>query len=229
MAGTGRDGPTGRDTDEFVRRLEDFGQDGSAVLVVGGGSREVHVDMCRRLLGDDSAAPRRRMLVFTNGTFAVDERVPGEPGPDDTRVVTTATSRSTAAAATQTAGIDVDDLGDASLAGIGVALVEGARAFERRHGTLEAGELRIGVDSLAPLLDAHGERAVFGFLVLATAYVRHVRALGHFHLPVDVDSSVAGLLAPLFDAVVEVRVRKGQPQQRWHLDDGDVTSRWLSL
>lgn len=121
------------------------------------------------------------------------------------------------------------ELEDASLGDIGVAITEAVEGVHRRHAPLEATELRVGVDSLAPLLDAHGEAAVFAFLVVATQYLRTFDALGHFHLPAERDSYAARLLAPLFDIVVEVRARNGQSQQRWHLDDGAVTSRWLSL
>jgi hypothetical protein len=228
MVGRGRDG-AGRSPDEFASRLDDLKERGCAVLVVGGGSKAVHVDMCRQLLGDDDAGPRRRLQVFTDGTVAVDEHVPGGAPAEVTRIVTASTTRSTAATASQPSGGDVVELDDASLADVGVAVVGVTEAFERRYGRLGPTELRVGVDSLAPLLDVHGERAVFQFLVLATGYVRQFDGLGHCHLPVDREAYVVRLLAPLFDAVVEVRVRNGRPQQRWHLDGGDVASPWLSL
>jgi hypothetical protein len=230
MPETGRGRSGDGDTDEFARRLRELKANGSTVLVTGSGSKEVHTAMCRRLLGEESVEPRHRLLVFANGTFAIDERLPhGGADGGDTQVLTASATRSTTAAASRTTGLDVVDLGDASLSELGAGIVEAVEGFERRHGRLDATELRVGVDSLSPLLDVHGERAVFNFLLVASAYLREFEALGHVHLPVTRESYVVQLLAPLFDAVVEVRVRAGQPQQRWHIDGGDVTSRWLSL
>jgi hypothetical protein len=230
MPDTGREWSKDGDTDEFARRLRELKANGSTFLVTGSGSREVHTAMCRRLLGEESVAPRHRLLVFTNGTFAIDERLPhGGPDGGDTQVLTASATRSTTAAASQTTGLDVVDLGDASLSELGAGIVEAVEGIERRNGRLDATELRVGVDSLSPLLDAYGERAVFKFLLVASSYLRELEALGHVHLPTHRESYAVRLLEPLFDAVVEVRVRAGQPQQRWHLDGGDVTSRWLSL
>jgi hypothetical protein len=230
MPDRGREWSKSGDTDEFARRLRELKASGSTVLVTGSGSKEVHTAMCRRLLGEESVEPRHRLLVFTDGAFAVDERLPhGGSDGGDMQVLTASATRSTTATPSRTTGLDVVDLGDASLSELGAGIVEAVEGFERRHGRLDATELRVGVDSLSPLLDVHGERAVFNFLLVASAYLREFEALGHVHLPVTRESYVVQLLAPLFDAVVEVRVRAGQPQQRWHIDGGDVTSRWLSL
>jgi hypothetical protein len=230
MTDSGASGPAGNRTDDFVSRLADLKERGGAVLVVGGGSREVHATACRRLMGDESAGVRHRLLVFTNGTFAVDPRIPqGAERLGDTTVITAAATRSAVAKGVASSDLNVVELDGASLAELGGSIVDAVGRIEDRHGPLEPTQLRIGIDSLSALLDAHGERAVFQFLVVATRYVRSVDGLGHFHLPVDREAYVARLLAPLFDAVVEVRVRSGRSEQRWHLDDGAVTSQWLSI
>ena len=229
MSGEGQGGPAGGGADEFTSRIQELEERGSAVLVTSDGSRAVHTDACRRLLGAAAGAPRPRLLVSTNGSVDVDSRVPPGSHLDATRVVTTGSPRSAAARAESADDVAVEDIGDASLSDLGVAITIGVDALVEEHGPLDPAELRVGVDSLVPLLDAHGERAVFEFLVYATGYLRTVDALGHVHLPVDREAYVARLLAPLFDAVVEVRVRDGRPQQRWHLDDGAVSSRWLPV
>lgn len=229
MAGPGLAGTRGDETDEFASRLRELKANGSATLVVGSGAKEEHVALCRKFLGDDTAGARHRLLVFTNGTFAIDERIPNGLGAHDTRVITASTTRSTSISASETADVNIINLGDVSLGDIGVAIVEGAKAIEQRHGPLEPTELRVGIDSLAPLLDAYSERAVFHFLVLATTIFHRFDALGHVHLPVDRTAYMARLLAPLFNAVVEVRVRGDDTQQRWSLDGGAVTSSWIPL
>lgn len=52
--------------------------------------------------------------------------------------------------------------------------------------------------------------------------------MGHMHLPVDYDSNIVHLLKPLFDAVVELREKDGEPQQRWHLLESDLRTGWIS-
>lgn len=230
MTDQGDDGPHGEGGVDFARRLQELKERGCAVLVTGDSAADVHTEICRRLLGDDSVGRRRRLLVFTNGTFGLDARLPasGLRG-EDTEVITTSNTRSAVVESVPTSTIGVVELDDASLEDLGLAIVEAIESFEESNGPLEPAELRFGLDSLCPLLDAHGEHAVFEFLTIVTRYLRAYDALGHVHLPVERDAYVARLLAPLFEAVVEVRVRDGQKQQRWHLDDGAVTSRWLSI
>lgn len=202
------------------------------MLVVGSAASEVHTCICRRMLGGVDAPPRRRLLVFTNGTFSLASRIPrgGSTTPaHGTKVVTASTTRSATAERPAVQDVPVEDLGRASLSDLGVAISEAIAEFEDRYGPLAPAELRLCVDSLSPLLDVHGEQAVFEFLVLATRYVREFRGMGHFHLPVEREARVARLLAPLFDGVVEVGGSAEAPRQRWHLRDGDVTSQWLPL
>lgn len=223
MAGTGGEGSAG----DFASRLRDLRSRGSAVLVTGGETRSVHTDVCRRLLGDDPAVDRHRLLVLTDGRPALEERAPtADSGPP---VLDVAATRSAVARPAEDDDRDVVTLGDVSLPELGVEMAERVEAVRRRHGPLEPTELRVCVDSLVPLLDAHGEPAVFRFLVILTRLLREYDALGHAHLPVEREAYVARLLGPLFDAVVEARVREGRLQQRWHLDDGDLRSRWLPV
>lgn len=198
------------------------------MLVVGDAATGVHADACQRLLGDDDAGPRRRVLAFPAGAYAVDARLPPSAG-GDTHVVTSSTTRTTAATAAGSDTRTVTELGDADLADVGVAMAEAVAGFDRRHGPLASTELRLGVEGLATALEREGECAVLSFLAVTTRMVERFDALGHAHLPVGRETYAARLLAPLFDAVAEVRVRDGRPQQRWHLRDCAVTSRWLPL
>lgn len=232
MVGAGSDGDDLRWT-AFAGRLAELKAEGSAVLVVGSESSEGHRSLCRRLHGTDSPEPRRRILVGADDVDALRERLPTEHGSsaDSTLIsvsnVRSATTESIPAAALS--GVDVVELGDASLARLGIGITEAVERIETRHGPIEPSEVRFGLESLAPLLDVYGEQRVFSFLVVLTRYFRAFGVLGHVHLRCDTEGYVTRLLAPLFDIVVEVRALNGQPQHRWHLDDGALTSRWLSL
>lgn len=213
---------------DFGSRLQELKEHGCMVLVTGESSSDVHARICRRLLGDE-ARRRRRLLVFTNGTFGLETRLPRDGRSDDTEIITTSPARSAVAGTSSVPEIDVVELEDATLADLGIAIVDACRTLEDRHGPLEPAEMRFGLDSLTPLLDAHGEPAVFEFLIILTRYARAYDALGHVHLPVERDARVARVLAPLFDAIVEVHVRGGRKQHRWHLTDEPLTSRWLPI
>jgi hypothetical protein len=247
-------GVAGPERPDFETRLQKLKAEGCAVLVVGAGAARQHATLCRGLLGDDAVAPRRRLLAFTEGVDGLDERVPaGARIGADTELVTVPTGGARGA----TAGADgavgraagggaapafsgvADVVGpgdgsvreprDGSLDALGRELLAALSGLEERHGPFDPAELRVGLDSALALLSTHGEAPTFRFLHLLAALVRRHGALGHVHLPVDRDTYAARLLAPLFDGVVALRVRDGHAQQRWHLDDGAVTSRWLPL
>lgn len=214
----------------FAKRLDELKAEGCAVLVTGERAADAHTEICRRLLGEESVEKRRRLLVFTNGTFALDARLPGyRPPSQDTEIITTAATRSAVVESSPSAPIEVEELDDPSLSDLGVAIVDAIESIDEQSGPFEPAELRFCLDSLSPLLDIHDEQSIFEFLMIVTRYLRAYDGLGHVHLPVPRESYVARLLSPLFDAVVEVRVRDERQQQRWHLDDGALTSRWLPI
>lgn len=221
--------PPAAPPEAFSERLQGLKANGSAVLVVGSVPPEVSVHHCRRLLGTSTEPPRRRLFVFTNGTFDLASRLPqaGPVAPGSTEVITAATTRSAAAQVGPGPDVPAVELGEAaSLPELGIAISEAIERFEARHAPLEPAEVRLCLDSLSPLLDAYGEQATFEFLAVVAARVRSVTGMAHVHLPVERDARVARLLAQPVDAVVEVRVRGDEPQQRWHLDG--LTSGWLS-
>ena len=240
MAGEGSNDGAAHDAEEFADRLAELKAGGSAVLVVGDDSCDGHVSLCRRLLGSHSNERRHRILVGTDGVDALEERLPLEQGQiPETTVISVSTVRGSAAGAmpdsapvglpdSAPGGLDVVELGDASLHTLAVTIMETFEAIQQRHRPLDATAVRVGLESVESFLDIYGEDAVFGFLTLLTRYFREFDILGHVHLRADLDEYVARLLAPLFDIVVEFRAVKGEFQHRWHLDDGAITSRWLS-
>jgi hypothetical protein len=252
----------------LARTLRTLKRRGSNLLVVGLTSDEGYGRICRRMLGDDTAGPRRRLLVVTGADpEAVTDRArrtqrlppettrhvryvttarsasggpPAEGSPDDDtpddevstdEPATGGTRNDEAAGADGKAGRLPDgrriesgqltDLGDAIEAEIG--------AIEAEADELAPAELRVCLDSVTPLLDAHDREAVLGFLDRVTTRVADARGMGHVHLPVARDWEAVADLENPFDAVVELRVEQGRTQQRWHLRDADVTSDWFGL
>ena len=239
MVGERSNGVPADSAAEFGERLQELKSRGCAVLVVGAVPSNIHVGLCHRMLGERATPPRQRLLVFTNGTVALDSGIPTS-GPTaanganggrggETHVITTATARTTATRAVADWDIPVVDLVDPSLADLGLAISEVFEDIEKRHGPPEPAQVRFCLDSLSPLLDAHDEAAVFEFLVLVTRYVRSMNGMGHFHLPLPRQAYAARLVAPLFDALVELRVGVDEPEHRWYLQEDGFTSQWLPL
>lgn len=228
---------TGRgaaETATFTRALASLKRRGSNLLLVGAGTDRTHVDACRRLLGDEDT-DRKRLFVFTDrdGCRGDEETTPGA----GTTVVeyATRTRGATAAQPSPAAGpatgprttdsrTVVDDL-----ASLGRTVGAAVAAFEDDAGGMAPAQLRLCFDSLRPLLEEHDEQEVFRFLHAMTGDVRAVRGMGHYHLPVAYDNATVRTLAPLFDAVVEIRSQGTDAQQRWHLREAGVTTDWLGL
>lgn len=255
MVGDRSNGGSTDPASEFGNRLRELKTRGCAVLVVGSVPSNVHAMLCRRMFGERIDPPRQRLLVLTEGTVALGSRIPEtEPAPEsdarpgvgtspgietgegapgssegETHVITAATARSTAPRVRAGWDVPVVDLAEPSLAELGMAIVCVFEGVERRHGPLEPAQVRFCLDSLTPLLDAHDEATVFEFLALLTGYVREMNGMCHLHLPAPPRTYAARLVAPLFDATVELRVGVDGPEQRWHLREDGFTSRWLPL
>lgn len=218
----------------FAQALSALKRRGSSVLVVGKGRDCTQLDACQRLLGDAAAGLRHRILVSTEEGIDIDQRLPAnEPGigAGSVTLVDRAIKTRSAAATQPTSSIGSVSTklveGD-GLASLGDAVADAIAAVEA-EGALAPAELRVCVDSLAPLLDEHDESDVFDFLHAFGGEVRRVNAMGHVHLPIEYEADPIATLAPAFDAVIELRVKGDASEQRWHLQDEDITTDWLTL
>ncbi|WP_129115064.1 DUF7504 family protein [Halegenticoccus tardaugens] len=216
--------------DVFARSLDELKRGGCGILVVGAPSAQARRTASARLLGDAVVRPRRRLFVFTDRTYTHERLGNGPTEPDTVRVVSRAAA--TRYAASTGGPVDVDDslphrrVRSDRLGEFARAVGEEIRTFESRAGSLDPGELRVCFDSLSPLLSAHREESVHRFVNELASRTRAVAGMVHFHLGVERDDPIALRLAPLFDAVIELRVRDG-PEQRWHLPERDYRSGWL--
>ncbi|QCC47925.1 DUF7504 family protein [Halobellus limi] len=118
---------------------------------------------------------------------------------------------------------------EGSIVDLGVEIGTAIREFDAVAGDLDPGELRVAFDCVAALLSEYDRRTVFRFLHVLANDVRSVEGMGHVRVPEPIDSEVVRLFAPLFDAIVELRLDGREPQQRWHLRDADLTSEWLPV
>ncbi|PSQ45408.1 hypothetical protein BRD17_01450 [Halobacteriales archaeon SW_7_68_16] len=205
----------------FAERLATLKREGSSILVVG--ATDTQPTACRRLTGGETSTPRRQLFVLTTAGVGHATVPDTADAADDIRVV-----RRNDGDGGRSPGIETVVDADA-LPPLGTEIVDTMRAMEAAAGGFEPSELRLCVDSLDPLFDAHGDEAVFRFLHVVTAAATDLTAMGHYHLDRGPDSDAARLLEPLFDATIEVRRVEGVDEHRWYLHDEDVTTDWVPV
>lgn len=215
---------------EFGTALSRLKQRGSTLLVVGNVAPEVHQLACRHLMGDPSMH-RQRLYVTTDGSGTDARSAITDDSHHRDYVVDYVTqfrsatdcrlSNSGSASVSHTTARDPSSL---------VAQIIGTiRSIERAAEPLADGELRVCVDSLSTFIDSN-ERDVSLRLVRYTGIATQRRSgMVHVHLPIARDAELTTLFEPLVDAIVELRVAEGTPQQRWHLTDPSITSNWTDL
>ena len=210
-------GRTVPDRATLVRALGTLKREGSNVLVVGR-EQGAHASICRRLSGE-SDRPRYRLFVTTNHS-----RGPFEHGLDGGVDWVVAYSSEEVDHDAVAADVSVDEL-----SALGSELLRVVDGVDAESTDLGPADLRLCVDSLAPLLAEYDAERVFRFLHVVTSRVRRANGMGHYHLPIERDHDDVRLLEPLFDALLEVRTRDGRVEQRVHLEERDASSQWLSL
>lgn len=212
------------DSSTFANELDALKRAGSTVLVVGTGTASSHERACERLLGDDGSDDRCRLFVATEGAEHAYLDEFGE-GTGATRLIT----RSESELADGHADVDASVVGTELLSNLASEMIETINEFESRADGLRPSQLRVCLDSLAPLLTGHDSENVFRLVHMTTSRIRQVDGMGHYHLPVGREHDATRLLEPLFDAVVEVRADGDDAQQRWHLRDQRTPSEWIPL
>jgi hypothetical protein len=230
--------PGGRTSESatFAQALASLKRRGSSLLLVGPAYEQAHLPASRRLLGSaEERTERARLLVVTDGEATAGRRLAGVASETVRTLTYDAPTRGGAATAvgTDDAGVGAGRPGTEApppdLASLCRRIDEAVDEVEAERGNLEPAELRVCFDSLVPLLERYEEREVFTFLHALTAATREVGAMAHYHLPVPADDPLVGTLAPLFDAVIELRATPDGPQQRWRLTDEDVVTEWLPV
>lgn len=204
--------------DAFTEELARLKRSGSAILVVSG--RE-SARVCRDLLGSD-AEERRRVLVRA-------DEFDGLPVPGEDAVVVDATADDGRSAAAYDPGpIDRCLAGGCTLDTIVTSVRNEVEGLADEG--LEAGELRVCLGRLDPVLERTDPGVVEPCLQDLFDSVRSTRGMGHVHLSSDVESTTVERLRPAFDVTLEVRTTpNGIQQQRWRLHASGIDSGWLQM
>lgn len=100
---------------------------------------------------------------------------------------------------------------DLPLADAGVVVSETIENLDHEGATLEPGQLVVCLDGLPLPAAPPGRHRLFQFLHAVTRRVRDADGHCHAHLPVDAESPLAAVVAPLFEHVVDAADAGGRP------------------
>lgn len=212
----------------FASALAGLKRSGCNVLVVGAVPERERDAMSARLFGDPAAGPRVRLFgLLDRGVEVARRRLSlAGPGAAPVRVVTAGTGRQVraTAAASPTEGLTVRRAGDPDE--FREELVAAVDALGDEAGDLEPGALRVGVDSVQPLVERRGVAAVESLVDDVGAEVVDAGGIAHYVYPAAHDDA-AEVLGPSFDAVVSLRVRDGRTEQHWQLPGRGIKTGWF--
>lgn len=218
------------DAPRFRRWLADLKQVGSNILVTGEVPDEVSAVASRKFFGRDER--RFRILALTDRSVTdARARLPDEASFDDRETWIVDQRRGERSVPATATGV-TDDLGSPATDDARDLCEEVQTAvdfYDRTVDQLDPAELRVGVDSLFPLVEEDRATAERVLRTLGET-VRAVQGMAHYHLRAPDDSAVVADLDPLFDARVELRKRpRRAPEQRWHAPDIDARTPWMQL
>lgn len=191
---------TRRDRAQFRELLARLKRRGCNLLVVGETEPSVRRRASRRLFGAPLAG-RTRLLV-TVGDVAPDRWLPAEGSVVDAGVLTR--------------GSPADGMTEPA---------RDALAERIAAGDADPGEYRVGVTSIAPLLDAADSTPTLAAIREA---VVDVNGIGHYHLAASIETVLDRGIDERFDAVLELR-KAGDAQERWHVPSRDLTTPWVPM
>lgn len=229
----------------FVGHLRRLKCEGCNLLVIGEGPGRLFARASAQMLGGGEARRYRALAVIERSAASARQRLPDDTGSksDSATVVTRIQpARSTAAeesetddeydrARTDPSAVPERRVESETLAALGTELEEAIETFDARADGLKPAQLRLCVDSLAPLIDDYDEAELRAFLHRVTDRVRKYDGMAHYVLAEPYESEVVQRLEPAFDAVVELQPSDGDApgRERWHLPDEDVTMPWLPV
>ncbi|WP_425499369.1 DUF7504 family protein [Natronosalvus caseinilyticus] len=205
---------------------------GATLLVVGTVPEQELDRAAATLLGDPDAA-RAPVFIHHGQDLETARRrlsMTGLAASNATALVDQSTARAGTAAASDGPNTD---------GGHGLTIVPvsgGIKAFpDIVHETISAinpsvpGELRVSVDSVRAMLGSSDLKQTSGVLKEISHMVHDHNGVGHFLLPIEADSDEVEALAPIFDAVVELRMGDVGIEQQWRLTATGYETPWFSL
>lgn len=236
--------PSEDDLAEFFDLLNELKATGCNLLVVGDAPREAFTRASSRLLGEEKALRYRLLAVTDAAPRSVADRLPhpdATPRPlaETTRILNHAgaprsVTATTPGAPSEPADIEETRIADPELQGLRSELTAAIEDAAEDADGLRPADLRVGVDSLDPLLEQYGEDVVKRCLDAVGEHVHDHSGMAHYVVTNGYDSDPVQGLLPNVDAVIELRTVSPDEyghdvHQRWHVPRRDITTEWAPL
>lgn len=213
---------------QFRRSLQALKQEGCRILLTGDIGVDERAIQSARLFG--KATDRHRILAATDLDIDdVRDHLPAQLVEDQPNAEVIRYDEIRSVSVSDTYGAPPYANTNNEFAAFRWRLVD-AIARHRVGRTPSPAELRVGVATLAPLIDEHGTQTVEELVQVVGDETVRSRGMAHYHLGLNADSTAAESLLPLMDVHIELRHREGSsPEHRWTLLDHNVHTQWIPL
>lgn len=232
-----RSDPPDGEVAAFHATLQRLKRGGCSLLVVGDAPRRVFTRASGAMLGDPDVRRWRVFALTDAAPESVRERLPAAADAprslaETTKVVNHALPPQPIADDVGASTVTVPEVsvGDPGLSGFRTELREAIAEFGAQ--SRRPAEVRVAVDSLAPLLDHYDLGVVRRCLRAVGESVAEHAAMAHYILPEPYDGRRCQRLVDEFDAVIELRAAgedRADPQERWHLPDRETPTPWVPV
>ncbi|WP_276301850.1 DUF7504 family protein [Halorussus lipolyticus] len=214
----------------FSKWLANLKQVGSNILVTGEVPDSVSAQASRNFFG--CADRRFRVLGLTDQSItSAEARLPDETSSDDptTWIIDQRQGERSVPATASGVTDELNPLQTDDARQLREEVQTAISFYDEQADGLDPAELRVGVDSLSPLVQQDLNATERALQTLGET-VRGVQGMAHYHLRVPADSEIVEDLMHLFDARVELRKRpRRDPEQRWYAPDIDAATPWMGL
>ncbi|WP_135827192.1 DUF7504 family protein [Halorussus ruber] len=237
--------PANEDLQQFLSLLQQLKVKGCNILVVGDPARNVFTECSNHLFGDDDALRQRIFAVTDAHPESIVDRLPDpnvapRPVSNTTTVLNHAGPPRSITAATDLdtepalAGIEEIQIADPNLQGLQSELIEAIEETAWENDPIRPAEIRVGLDSLGPLLKHYPLSVVKRFLRKTTSTVLQHDAMAHYLLMEPYGHDYVQELTSEFDAIVELRsvdpeTNGHDAEQRWRVPSAGLTMDWLPV
>lgn len=223
--------PSSGDLQDFTTALGDLKHAGCMVLVTGTVDETVRAATSRQLFGMPKL-PRKRVLVpIEDSPLPLTTYLPNGITLDSTSVRLCEWDQPLCDRRSESESERLtSDGGPLELAACFQRLTSVLAEDEATSDESVPGELRVGILTLAHIIEQYGQTATAAFLARLGQRIRSHHGMGHCHLPSPSNSTQVTSLVGTVDIHIHLRDRNGYPpEQRWFLCETDHNSAWMPL
>lgn len=215
----------------FRKRLASLKRDGCNVLVTGNVREAVSQRISRKLLGSSDKSRTRILGLTDQDPDDATSLLPGDLVSDDdnVHVLNYACGTRTADAVPSSADTSRSEWQREDLDQFQSDICKAITTAKDMQRGYDSAELRVSLFTLSYLVSQYESEAVEQFVSGVGDHIRGVSGMGHYHLALADDSETVQRFAPLFDVRIELREKRGLPEQRWHFPEHNAVTSWVGL